>query len=218
MDIALGKKARPVTGDPMALDEATRVARSEWPVALVAMPFQDAVRPSIQIALLKSIASSHGFPAETLHLNLELAAMLGGSLYSGLFAHDRARGAGDWLFSLAAFGEDAPDHDGAFLTACRDRIRLDDSEVEQLLGFRTGGVDAYLARLLNTIDWPSYKVVGFTSTFAQTVPSLALARALKQQYKELVVVFGGANMEGEMGVELINPCRLSTTSSPGRET
>ena len=35
--ISLRQKARPVTGDPMALDEATRVARSESPVA-VAIP------------------------------------------------------------------------------------------------------------------------------------------------------------------------------------
>jgi ribosomal peptide maturation radical SAM protein 1 len=172
------------------------------------MPFQDALRPSIQIGLLKAIVASHGFPVETLHLNLELAATLGGSLYGALFAHDRARGAGDWLFSLAAFGDEAPDPTDNFLVECRDRIRLTDEEAAALLSFRRVGVDLYLAKLLKDIDWGAFRVVGFTSTFAQTVPSLAMAVALKSQYPNVITVFGGANFDGEMGSELVRsmPC------------
>ena len=50
------------------------------------------------------------------------------------------------------------------------------------------------------IDWPSHGVVGFTSTFAQNVPSLAFARALKQHYKDRSWC-RWSDMEGEMGVE-----------------
>jgi ribosomal peptide maturation radical SAM protein 1 len=46
-------------------------------------------------------------------------------------------------------------------------------------------------------------VVGFTSTFQQNVASLALARRLKERYPALTVVFGGANMEDEMGPEYV---------------
>jgi ribosomal peptide maturation radical SAM protein 1 len=208
MDIAITTKPRPVTDDPASLSATARETRAGWAVALVAMPFQDALRPSIQIGLLKAIVASHGFAAETLHLNLDLAARLGGSLYSALFAHDRARGAGDWLFSPAAFGGDAPDQADDFLSACADRIRLTPEEADQIRQFRRDGVDAYLEDLLAIVDWSRYRVVGFTSTFAQTVPSLALASRLKDRYPDLVTVFGGANLEGAMGVELVRsmPC------------
>src|SRR5262249_9527274 len=45
------------------------------------------------------------------------------------------------------------------------------------------------------------RVVGFTSSFHQHVPSLALAKRLKQARPECVIVMGGANCEGPMGAE-----------------
>jgi len=200
--IALRGGPRPLTGDPGALGEATRAERQRWPVALVSMPFYDPRWPAIQIGLLKVIAESHGFPAETLHLNLELAAAMGPELYHDLSEHDRGRSTGDWLFSRAAFGAAAPDPTGEFLRDLGDRLQFDDAQRSELERWRGSGVDRYLDRLVEEVAWDDYRVVGFTSTFAQTVPSLALAARLKRQRSELVVVFGGANCEGPMGVEL----------------
>jgi hypothetical protein len=45
-------------------------------VALVSMPFVAHFRPSIQLGLLKAIASSYGFPVETF-LNLDFARQIG---------------------------------------------------------------------------------------------------------------------------------------------
>ena len=55
---------------------------------------------------------------------------------------------------------------------------------------------------MESVDWDAYDVVGFTTTFAQNVASLALARRVKERSPESVVVFGGANCEGEMGLAL----------------
>jgi ribosomal peptide maturation radical SAM protein 1 len=201
--IALQDKLRPVTGDPASLHPSTRSRRAQWPVCLVTMPFQDHLRPSIQIGLLKAIISSHGFPADTMHMNLDFAIDFGVPLYKKVFEHDRARSAGDWLFSLVAFGPDSPDPDGRFVADCRDQLAFSDDEVEQLLAFRRQGVARYVDRMVDQIDGSRYRVIGFTSTFAQTVPSLALASALKRRYPDLVVVFGGANLDGPMGMELV---------------
>jgi ribosomal peptide maturation radical SAM protein 1 len=46
------------------------------------------------------------------------------------------------------------------------------------------------------------RVVGFTTTFAQNLASLALARLLKAAAPSLRIVFGGANCEGPMGAAL----------------
>ena len=47
------------------------------------------------------------------------------------------------------------------------------------------------------------KVVGFTTTFHQTCACLAVAERLKRRPDAPVIVFGGANCEGEMGLQLI---------------
>ncbi len=53
----------------------------------------------------------------------------------------------------------------------------------------------------SSVEWGLYDVVGFTSTFQQNVASLALARRIKSGWPDVRIVFGGANMEGEMGPE-----------------
>ena len=52
------------------------------------------------------------------------------------------------------------------------------------------------------------RVVGFTTTFHQTCASLAVARRLKALPDPPLVVFGGANCEGEMGVQMLRVVRV----------
>jgi len=155
------------------------------------------------VGLLKAIAASHGFPTATMHLNLDFASQIGLYLYRTLSQHRRARNAGDWIFSPCAFGDEAPDPSGLFLGDCRDRLAFRDEQLAVLDHCRRKVVPAFLDKMVEEIDWSRYRVVGFTSTFAQTVPSLALAKMLKCKHPELVVIFGGANLEGPMGVELV---------------
>ncbi len=61
---------------------------------------------------------------------------------------------------------------------------------------------AFLDECMDAFDMARYDVVGFTTTFEQNLASLSLARMVKERYPEKVVVFGGANCDGVMGVEL----------------
>jgi ribosomal peptide maturation radical SAM protein 1 len=201
-----------IVGDPSCLSPQARARRSRWPVALVSMPFVSIMRPSIQIGGLAVIARSHGFEAETLHLNLEFAARLGPAIYQPL--GDYRTAVGDWLFSAAAFGEEAPDHHGspAFLQQFGDSLVPGGNEDSRpraklahdfLLDVRRRVVPAFLDDMLSAVPWQRFRLVGFTSTFQQNAASFALARRLKQEFPELVIVFGGANFDGDMGREWV---------------
>ncbi|GAA0962898.1 RiPP maturation radical SAM C-methyltransferase [Kribbella koreensis] len=167
---------------------------------LVSMPFMDVDRPSIQLGLLKAIAGQQGFDVRTLHANLDFAAQLGVELYRKLSEH-RGRLVGDWLFSLEAFGDEAPDVEGALL-ADHDFGYLGDDADQLLRRIRDVEVPLFLDNLLETLPWKDVQVVGFSCTFQQSVASFAFARRLKERYPEIVTVFGGANFDGEMGREL----------------
>jgi ribosomal peptide maturation radical SAM protein 1 len=170
------------------------------------MPFMDIDRPSIQLGLLKAISTEHGFPARTLHANLDFAARIGADRYRLLSEH-RGRMLGDWLFATAAFGDAAPDVAGALpsdVAADLTELGAGPEEVRaMLLTIRDADVPAYLDDLLDTVPWTDVGVVGFTSTFQQNAASFALARRLKHRDPGLVTVFGGANFDGEMGLELV---------------
>ncbi|GAA3593952.1 RiPP maturation radical SAM C-methyltransferase [Kribbella ginsengisoli] len=167
---------------------------------LVSMPFMDVDRPSIQLGLLKAIAGQQGFDVRTLHANLDFAAQLGVELYRKLSEH-RGRLIGDWLFSLEAFGDEAPDVEGALL-ADHDFGYLGDDADQLLRRIRDVEVPLFLDSLLEALPWKEVQVVGFSCTFQQSVASFAFARRLKERYPEIVTVFGGANFDGEMGREL----------------
>lgn len=168
------------------------------------MPFMDIDRPSIQLGLLKALVQHHGFPVNTLHANLDFAARIGVEAYRKLSEH-RGRMIGDWLFSIEAFGRAAPDPTASLLDDLADDLSYlgGARSAELLLDIRDRQVPAYLNDLVASYEWGVARVVGFTSTFQQNAASFALARRLKERWPHLLTVFGGANFDGEMGIELI---------------
>ena len=95
-----------ITSEALVAAAAGARSRATMRVALVAMPWAAASRPSIQLGLLRAICEGKGMHADSCHLNLDLAARLGPAVYRSLCEH-RGRLTGEWLFSVAAFGADA---------------------------------------------------------------------------------------------------------------
>ena len=172
-------------------------------VALVNMPWARAEVPSIQCGLLKAGLAGRGYPADVHYLNMDLSALLGPQRYRAVMSlrADRSHLLGEWLFSTAAFGRQ--DDGAGYLGA----VLGDDASAEfsrdELLRLRDEVIPGWLDQVAGQDRWQQYGVVGFTSTFEQNVASLALARRLKGRYPGLVNVFGGANFDGEMGIEYV---------------
>jgi len=171
------------------------------------MPFASALRPSIQCGLLKAVLVRAGHEVDVHYLNVDLAARLSGRIYSGLSDHRRNDLLlGEWLFAVAAFGAEAPDEVEAYrravggVTDAFANVGLDWTQLREL---RDRRLPSLADEWATAIDWGRYQLVGFTSTFEQNVASLALARRLKSRHPSLVTVFGGANLDGDMGPELV---------------
>lgn len=197
-----------LAGDASALvlPEATGAQRRDLPVTLVSMPFMEVHRPSIQLGLLGAIARGHDFPVRTVHANLDFAAMIGVAYYGKLAEHRRQL-VGDWLFSVEAFGDAAPDQDGRLIEEFAGELAyLGEPGTglrERLLHTRQQDIPAYLDSLVDSHPWGDVRVAAFSCTFQQNAASFALARRLKRRWPHLVTVFGGANFDGEMGLELV---------------
>jgi ribosomal peptide maturation radical SAM protein 1 len=167
------------------------------------MPFYAAVQPSIQVGLLRAIARQAGFAADSFHLNLDLSALLGPDFYDVICNRHMV---GEWLFSVAAFGPDATPDDAEYFAKFPQEITWveeADRDAAYLSALRHEVLPHYIEDCLGAVDWGRYQVVGFSSTFQQNVASLALARRIKERHPAVTVVFGGANMDGEMGPEYV---------------
>lgn len=180
---------------------------ADWPVVLISMPFMSVVRPSIQLGLLKAVINQLRLPVSSYEFGLDFAHQIGAGLYERICATGRSF-VGDWLFSLAAFEDQAPDLQDAFAEQYAKEIydpsnAASSISVAELVRLRRIGVTEFLRDLLDLVPWQNCEVVGFTSTFQQNVASFALARLLKSRFPHLRTVFGGANFDGAMAREWV---------------
>jgi ribosomal peptide maturation radical SAM protein 1 len=167
------------------------------------MPFYSSAQPSIQIGLLHSIAERAGFSVDSFHLNLDFASRLSQRFYEMIAAHG-GHLTGEWIFSKAAFGKDSVPAE-VYFSKFPKELRSDQKRKATALFKRIQEFEAprFLSDCIRTVNWDRYDLIGFSSTFQQNVASLALARRIKKKFPEVKILFGGANMEGEMGQECL---------------
>src|SRR5215831_14664226 len=170
-------------------------------VALVNMPFSFSKYPSIQLGTLASLLKSKGIPVDCHHLNLRFAHKIGVPLYERI-CEKRAL-FGEWLFSHLLF-RDNPKHTEyprMFKPVFEQIAQESGHPISFFEEMASRTAPQFLTWAMTAIDWGQYKLVGFTSTFDQNVASLTMAKLIKDLYPGVTIVFGGANFDGEMGLE-----------------
>lgn len=184
------------------------------PVVLINMPFASVDRPSLGLGLLQAVLRRHRIPSRVLYLNMLMAERCGLALYEHV-----ATGAlsapvslfGEWLFSPWLISDhpsqEELDLQGPDLAYVR---KVPGGSTLFLPGFELTSpisvakmirkeIPGFLDTCVSAYDWSGVQLVGLTSTFQQHVSSLVLARLIKGLSPQVVIVMGGANVEGVMG-------------------
>jgi ribosomal peptide maturation radical SAM protein 1 len=178
-------------------------------VGLVFMPFGHTFSPSLALGLLKAGLTAGGVSVRVHYFSIGFAERIGQHFYSGIATYSRPSHrhlVGEWIFAQALFGP-PPGGDRPYLDEVLGRRNRHSSEAPVSLAMVRRILDAreqagaFLDECLERVLVEKPRVVGFTSSFHQHVPSLALAKRLKQARPECVIVMGGANCEGPMGAE-----------------
>jgi ribosomal peptide maturation radical SAM protein 1 len=172
-------------------------------VLLVAMPWARLEHPSIQLGLLKAILDARGIPSRQLHLYLDFVEhaaardpALGPDAYDDVATRHLV---GDWIFAVPPFAD----------ATAADRRYLDflgaEGEDPAFLAIAASmreAVPSFLERAVDHIVRLQPEVVGFTTTFGQTVASLVTALLVKQRLPGVTIMLGGAHCDGPMGEAL----------------
>ncbi len=179
------------------------------PVALISMPSQSAGIPSIQLALLKPTLERAGIPVQPFSFFMYLGTQIGWRLSESL-AEVWPSLVGEWVWSKAAFGEEAnPDVEEYFLTHHETFSAMCASAgctLEDLRQFRNHGAQSFIDFCVESTDWSRFGLIGFTVVYQQLLASLALARALKKKYPQIPIVMGGGSMEDDIAGEIMKGC------------
>ena len=183
---------------PVTVAEPTGERQSPR-VMLVQMPWAHAALPSLALGLLKSVLDRAGVACETLHANVHAVPFLGGvAAYDTMSVERCAEIAfGPYYFDCTPIqaaqwiGEILADAPVVQSSHAGDPAAL----IE--------GAGALLDWAMQAVDWGRFDLIGFSLTFQQTVPSLALAKRIKAAFPRTRIVFGGACCDGDMGPEML---------------
>ncbi len=195
---------------------------SKLRIAFVNMPFADWQRPSFALSQLTSLVRrdlGDEATADVFYVNQDMADFLGAEVYESICGtpHHVNTGLGDWLFRQIAFPETVDNFEAYFQrfypgqSWAPQRTQILNTR-SQLLRFCENVIDRY--------HLADADIVGFTSMFAQNVPTIALARLIKERNPAALTLIGGANCEAPMGAviaELV-PAVDFIFSGPALET
>lgn len=172
-------------------------------ILLLSVPFGALERPSLGISILKAKLEEDNIPCEIQYLTLPFAEMIGVETYQWMcYELPYTAFAGDWAFTSALYedGDNKP-NPNYIENVLRKTWYLDNESINRILHIKSY-IPSFIEYCMESIKWEDYSVIGFTSTFEQNIASLALAKKVKEKFPKLVTVFGGANWEAEMGLEL----------------
>lgn len=171
-------------------------------VLLIHMPFAAIRYPSLGLSLLKAGLAGQGWAGEIRYLNIDLAKKIGLEIYDRISFYSSEMLFGEWLFARNLFPElPAEEEYKEFVRRLIQRYGFPEEYLEELWAVKEA-IPKFLDDSFQSIPWKDYPVIGFSTMFEQNLASLALARRVKQAFPEKIIVFGGANCEGEMGREL----------------
>ena len=173
-------------------------------VLLVSPPFASIARPSLGLSLLKGSLETAGYRCAVYYASMRLAALCGPEAHEWIteICPQEAL-AGEWLFSAVPVTD-------ARLTAFERDVLVPQLGAEtaarvwpSLLRLHAAR-GRFLHRCADDVLALNPRIVGFSTTFQQTNAALLLAAIVKVRRPDTIVVFGGANCEGEMGEALLD--------------
>lgn len=169
-------------------------------VALVVMPFADADRPSLAAGLLKAAIEQAGIECDSKYFNVTFRQLLGEESYTFLSSEAPMTAlAGEWAFSRVLFGHKPSSWIDYEREVLDDPVWGMHPDQRHHIRRALEVAPLFLRLAFESSDWGRYDLVGFTSTFEQTLPSLCLARMIREQHPHVRLAAGGANFEGDMG-------------------
>jgi magnesium-protoporphyrin IX monomethyl ester (oxidative) cyclase len=175
-------------------------------VVLVSMPFAEVQRPSIALGLLRASLNRAAIPSEIVYANFGLAEAIGLVAYQAIQSTPTDHLLGEWCFAPCLFpGMDLDDEEYLEIVLevrCHGFHADLEQRKDQMRWVRARSI-AWLDRLTDDILSRQPHIVGCSSVFQQHCASLALLKRIRESSPDTVLMMGGANCEGEMGLETL---------------
>jgi len=174
--------------------------QSQKSVLLLAMPFAGCDIPSIQLAVLESYLRERCIDVETKHLFLKAAGFYGVNNYNLLVYPPNDSYVAQMFFSKYVFPDHWRQNEQRFREYFQKMIPKN-IPLQSVLSFDqyVQQTDEFLKWTINNVEWKKYDIIGFTLNYGQLLPSLAVAKKIKNLDPQKTIILGGSRTTGQMG-------------------
>lgn len=173
----------------------------------MSMPWAPVQEPSLGLAILAAKLQTAGIPTRVRHCSLFLLEYL---KLESIEQIGIRYGLNDFVFTQAFEGNAiAPEQIAALewlsrnnfdLKALAYRESLDCGPfIDYVRRIRNEAIPRFLGDCLRVVEETRPTMVGLTCMFDQTIPSLAVAKLIKEKYPDVLIVMGGYALEAPVG-------------------
>lgn len=173
-------------------------------VLLVAMPFAGTAIPSIQLPVLEGYLIERNINIKTRHLYLKAAEFYGLNNYNFLIYPPNDSYTAQMIFSKYVF----PEHFKKTEDRFREYFNKETSKNRVIqkqftFDYYVQQTDKFYNWIIENVEWKSYDIIGFTLNYGQFLPSLAIAKKIKESAPEKKIVFGGSRTVDKLGIKVL---------------
>mgnify|MGYP006288939465 CR=1 FL=1 len=173
-------------------------------ILLLSMPFAGINIPSIQLALLETYLIEKKVNVKTCHLYLKAAEIYGLNNYNLLTPPPNDSYVAQMAFSKYVF-QDHFNQKKEEMKKYYDENIVKNRKDPSLMDFENNikKTDEIYNFTLKNINWEEFDLIGFSLNYGQLLPSLAIAKKIKQIFPNKEIVFGGSRTVGRLGIKAL---------------
>ena len=175
-----------------------------YKISLINMPFTVMEIPSIALTQLSTVVRERfadQVRVRILYLNHDFVHYLGYQSYLALMTDSNNNGLGEWFYRQVAFPK-APDNTREYFQRYHPHLSEEQAATKGRVLAKRIGLERFMRQLNLKYQLDKESLVGFSTMFSQNLPSMAMARVIKDVNPNTVTIMGGANCEAPMGCEL----------------
>lgn len=166
------------------------------------MPFAGVNIPSIQLPVLEGYCRQKGISIDTAHLYLKAAEMYGMQQYHSLIYPPNDSYTAQLGFSRFVF----PKHWENNEERIRDYFQknsLHHPHHHVSFDEYVSSTERFYHWVCDTVQWQGFDIIGFTLNYGQLLPSLAIAKKIKERDPEKKIILGGSRTADSLGVHIL---------------
>jgi ribosomal peptide maturation radical SAM protein 1 len=173
-------------------------------VLLISMPYAGTSIPSIQLAILEGYLKERNINIKTRHLYLKAAEFYGLNNYNFLIYPPNDSYTAQMIFSKYVFPEHWIKTEEKFREYFNGNLS-NNKEILKQFTFENyvQQTDKFYNWIIEHTDWESYDIIGFTLNYGQLLPSLAIAKKIKELRPDKKIIFGGSRTIGTLGIKVL---------------